>query len=400
MSQQQQNNQTSYPSNKRPRFDFSGVARLLTRAAADEAGRRQVGRRHAAPTAPTTPMPPPPPPRQPRSPIRHLPKRPRHDFTSVERLLLQRKKTPSPKAVVENGEGLPPIRDPKIAIPLPPPPPKGNNTGNKETTPPPEPVVVEMHGTEELPPIPDSTIAIPLPPPPPKEKTIKNEEKEEEEKGVQWGGGLPGSDHEDNNNDNDYNSDAMSGDEEAWAEEEDALKDNLDDYMETVTERVDNFKRQKYMRSEAIIRMRKLPPNPEVLMRIIIAHRIEVAKQQCRKLGFEPTQISCRFQNKGIFDDVWADRRDIEADMVDYILDEFLIMEQSKSRSGINVYEDPFKIIVYAYDYPKPARLEQPDEQEPTELTGGAHNNKMDAVRHTIAPNQLIKVQYFIYFLF
>ena len=211
---------------------------------------------------------------------------------------------------------------------------------------------------------------------------------------MQWGTGVPS----DNNNDND-SVDGLSDDEEQWAEEEEAVHRNPADFVECLSEDVSHLKKPtKIVFADTVLRIKKLPANPVGMLRAVIAECIEKAIQESRKQGFEPNRLGCVIENKGLHYDIGVALRPIQPDLPDYILAEFLKIEQSKRWKGINLYENPFKVRVQTQYYPA---IRQQQQQQPPALNGGARRpeerRQMAPIRHNIAPNQIINV--FIYFI-
>lgn len=93
----------------------------------------------------------------------------------------------------------------------------------------------------------------------------------------------------------------------------------------------------------------KLPPDPEQLLRTLIQRCIDQAMHQIGELtgGAAPDQVGTTISSIHLDTDIHTPMRPLHEDTVDNILNQFMLVVQSRSGKGKgNVLGDPFTITV------------------------------------------------------
>uniref|UniRef100_A0A914MRP7 Uncharacterized protein n=2 Tax=Meloidogyne TaxID=189290 RepID=A0A914MRP7_MELIC len=118
------------------------------------------------------------------------------------------------------------------------------------------------------------------------------------------------------------------------------------EYVERLENDLSHNAKFNFVKSHSKFSIKQLPEDPEELLKGIFQHLIDEALDESRKRGIEPEQLGCVVSSPLLDNDIWVPVRELNENMVEAILNRFLLVAQSFRQKNVTLWGQPFTVTV------------------------------------------------------
>uniref|UniRef100_A0A915M5M7 DNA-directed DNA polymerase n=1 Tax=Meloidogyne javanica TaxID=6303 RepID=A0A915M5M7_MELJA len=118
------------------------------------------------------------------------------------------------------------------------------------------------------------------------------------------------------------------------------------EYVERLEYDLSHNAKFNFVKSHTKFSIKQLPEDPEELLKGIFQHLIDEALDESRKRGIEPEQLGCVVSSPLLDNDIWVPVRELNENMVEAILNRFLLVAQSFRQKNVTLWGQPFTVTV------------------------------------------------------
>jgi hypothetical protein len=158
---------------------------------------------------------------------------------------------------------------------------------------------------------------------------------------------------------------------------------NVEDYVKQLDNQLDHNPKFKCVKAKSKFMITNVPADPEALLAGIFQFCIDQAIEKGTTQGIKPDRLGCTISSELLNPDIWIPLRPITDNTVDSILNQFLLVAQSKWQDGLTLWGAPFNVEVTSVN-----RGSLPSKRQ---ISGGAPR-VLAPVNHRINDRCLIKI--------
>nr|CAD2175751.1 unnamed protein product [Meloidogyne enterolobii] len=123
----------------------------------------------------------------------------------------------------------------------------------------------------------------------------------------------------------------------------------LDDFIEKTDSKMTFCKRFKMMKSVSKFAIKKVPENPEELLRRLLEECIRQSISEAKNNDIIVDHLGALISSPLLDSDIWIPIRKLHSDAVENILQRFLLVSQSKAERG-SLWGEPFTVAIHSLD--------------------------------------------------
>jgi hypothetical protein len=158
-----------------------------------------------------------------------------------------------------------------------------------------------------------------------------------------------------------------------------------EDYIVKLQGTIEHNTKFNFIKSRSKFIIKDVPEDPESLLLGIFQYCVDNAIEESREKGIMAQEIGCIISSELLEPDIWIPIRKVNENIVEAILNRFLLVAQSKKQNGITLWGRPFTVLITSLDRSNLSKRQ---------ITGSGAR-KLAPVNHRISSKCLIKIQNF-----